>query len=451
VGADYDVVIVGAGIAGMTAARLLSDAGPGLKVIVLEAQDRVGGRLHTLYGADRGLPTHGIEVGAQLIHGSGAATWELIREFGLETRSRGKTLQALPLRPAVEERVPSPEVVDPLMASIARAYSSHTGGDIPFSEFMDTLWLDDAERELVYSEPLSWSAEPDRISTRAVIQDGAAWSAYHDEDFQLVGGHSALAEKLASDLQGRIQLNSEVTEVFLSANLAGVGYRYGGVDTTLSCRQLVLTLPVGVLKSGRIKVTPALPADVGQALDALEMGQVVVVPMVFSEPFWSETLTGPGEWTSPAGRQQFWIPHAPGEGGHAVQGWFQGSAARELSELGPEAGLARVLRWLEEASGETGLTDKLVWHHFEDWVSNPYTLGSYSITRPGGHGLRQRLAEPIGGTLYLAGEATAPAPHYQTVHGAYMSGKRAAGQVMARLKMGDAPTDESDAPLLELL
>ena len=118
--------------------------------------------------------------------------------------------------------------------------------------------------------------------------------------------------------------------------------------------------------------------------------------------------------------------------------------------------MARVLRWLEEASGETGLVDKLSWHHFEDWVSNPYTLGSYSITRPGGHGLRQELAKPISGTLYLAGEATAPPPHYQTVHGAYLSGKRAAQQVIDRLRIDANPAvlegkELDDAPILDPL
>ena len=239
---------------------------------------------------------------------------------------------------------------------------------------------------------------------------------------------------MARDIEGRIQLSSEVKDIFWRQGLVGVRYRYGGITTALTCRQLVLTVPIGVLQSGNIKIEPAVPAATQRAIDSLEMGQVVVVPMLFSEPFWKDD-EAPGSWQDPSGRRQFLLPHPVGRGGNAIGGWFAGAAARELSDAGQEAGMAKVLQWLEEASGRQGLADKLAWHHFQDWNRDPYTLGSYSVTRPGGHGQRAVLAEPVQGTLYFAGEATAPPPHYQTVHGAYLSGKRVAAQVASALKV----------------
>jgi monoamine oxidase len=454
VGADYDVVIVGAGIAGMTAARLLGRAGPGLKVLVLEAQNRVGGRLHTLRQDLEGFPPGGIEAGAQVIHGSKAATWELIEEFGLQTRGLGKQWQSLPMWPSIEQRVPDPAVVRPMMAEIARAYSAHAGGDLPFRNFVETLWLEEAERELVYSEALSWSAEPERLSTRAVIQQGSEWGDYLDENFRVQGGYSQLTDRLAADLEGKIQLESVVTDLFWSSGFAGVGYEYRGSTTSLTCRQLIVTLPVGVLNSGEIKITPEVPGEFRRALDSLEMGKVVVVPMLFRTPFWKSRLNVPGGWISPAARHQFLVEEPAGKGGHLVQGWFQGRAAQELSDLGPEAGIARVIRWLEEATGEKDIAGQLSWHHFEDWITNPYTRGSYSVTRPGGVGRRKTLARPISNTLYFAGEATAPPPHFQTVHGAYMSGKRAAEQIIANLRVeGDSSVteDKEEEPIFEPL
>lgn len=431
-GADYDVVIIGAGIAGMTAARILSRVGPGLKVLVLEARDRVGGRLLTLQDK-KNLPSHGVEVGAQFIHGSEAPTWELIQRYQLPTRSRYH-LGEPKTRLLDGGEFPGDETFKQLFSKAADALASREGTDGSFRQLVESMGLDEPQRELLYSEALSWSGEPERISAQAVIEDGKLWEAYHDADFQLVGGYSSLAERLAADIEGRIQLASEVKDIFWRQGLVGVRYKYSGITTALTCRQLVLTVPLGVLKGGGINIEPAVPAPVQQAMDSMEMGQVVVVPMIFSEPFWNAAEV-PGTWKDLAERRAFTFPHPVGQGGNGVTGWFAGAAARELSEAGPEAGFARVIRWLEEASGQQGIADKLDWYHFQDWNRDPFTMGSYSITRPGGHGQRAVLAEPIENTLYFAGEATAPPPHYQTVHGAYLSGKRVAGQVAKALKV----------------
>ncbi len=162
----------------------------------------------------------------------------------------------------------------------------------------------------------------------------------------------------------------------------------------------------------------------------------------------------------PDDRGSFWVPHPPDQGGTAIHGWFQGSAAQALSNLGPDAGMQQVLSWLEDASGLRGLVYKLRWHHFQDWVRDPYSLGSYSFTRPGGYGQRHMLSRPLKETLFFAGEATAPPPHYQTVNGAYISGKRAGREVAASLNaeedavmIEDAPViiEDEDAPIIDLL
>ena len=265
-----------------------------------------------------------------------------------------------------------------------------------------------------------------------MIKDGALWDSWHDQDFQLAGGYGALVEKMAADVEGRVQLNSRVTDVFWRKGLAGVGYRYNGLETALVSRQMIITLPIGVLQSGAVKIEPALPNDMQAAIDSLEMGQVVVVPMMFSEPFWQNGSTAPEEWRDPSDRRSFLFPHGGGKGGNGVVGWFAGDAARELSELEPEAALARVIYWLEEASGRKDIAGLLRWYRIQDWQKDPYSLGSYSLTRPGGSG----------------GEATAPAPHYQTVHGAYLSGKRVAQQVGVALGAGEI---EEEEPYFELL
>ncbi len=432
-GADFDVVVIGAGMAGISAARELAQLAPELKVLVLEARDRVGGRMYTSHD----VPGHGVELGAQLIHGSGAETWELVRKYDLQTRglnSRPKT-ESFHFLPGGTPYRPDQAEIDALYQQVMVAHARYDGPDISYAAFLDTLSLDESQRKSVNAEALSWSSEPDAISARAVINDGAAWEEYHDEDFQLIGGYGGLANKMAAELEGKIQLSSVVAGIYWREGLGGVSYVTNLQSQKVICKRLIVTLPVGVLQSKQIEVLPDFPDWKKQAIDSLEMGQVVVVPMLFDAPFWSELALAPGplSWETPDGRIQFGLPHSAEDGPAAVTGWFAGAAAQMLSDLGGRDGMQQVLRWLEGISGQGGLHARLKWHFYQDWVSDPYSLGSYSFTRPGGQGAHEVLARPLDETVYFAGEATAPAPHYQTVHGAYMSGKRVAREVAESL------------------
>ncbi len=449
-GVDYDVVIVGAGVAGMTAAKLLSKAGPGLKVLVLEARERVGGRLMSVTDQNgvEDLPSHGIELGAQFVHGSQADTWDLINSFELATRQLPEYETAHYLPPFTDVE-PDWEAYSAVNARIRATYSDYAGPDVPYRSFVAAMDLNGIEREMAFNEALSWSAEPDDISARAVIEDGAAWDAWHDHDYQIIGGYSELARNMAMEISDRIQLGSVVTEVFWRPGLVGVSYDFKGIRTSLTCRQLILTVPIGVLKSGDLSIEPPLPPDIRTALAGLDMGSAVVVPMIFSKAFWEGSE--PGYWLDPAGRRSFSSFHDSNMEAPALSGWFTGSAAQTLSALGPDAGLQQVIGWLEEASGRSGLRELLRWHAFKDWIKDPYTKGSYSFTRPGGADGREKLRLPVEDTLYLAGEATAVAPHYQTVHGAYQSGMRVAEQVASALNVEELKPEQQEESLFQLL
>jgi len=461
-GFDYDVVIIGAGMAGMTAGRLLGRAGPGLKVLILEARDRVGGRMYTAPDRFHELSPHGIELGAQFIHGSKAATWELIKEFGLFTRSTkdfGEP-EYRHFQPGQAAYQPDWQTIEQLTQRLRTAWDAYRGPDISYQAFVETLGLPIVQQEMLYGEAASWSGGPSRLSVKAVLLDGAQWDAYWDEDFQISGGYSRLAERLARGLAGQIQLSSKVTGVFWRHGLVGVTYDYRGTRTGLTTRRLISTLPIGVMQSGQVSIEPELPEWKQRAIDALEMGQVVVVQMQFSDPFLRQNLPVPGGFSTPDGDIYFGLPHPANPAGQAVTGWFSGSAAQQISDLGEEAGLKQILNWLGAAANLGKLQRKLKWYRYKDWITDPYSLGSYSITRPGGHGARETLSKPLQDTVFFAGEATAPPPHYQTVHGAYMSGQRVALEVSESLHADpdaqlteDRPVilDADDAPIIELL
>ena len=453
-GIDYDVVIIGAGMSGMTAARLLAEMGPGIKVLVLDARDRVGGRMYT--SADDVSP-HGVELGAQSIWGSSADTLELVTRYGMQTRSTEHFGErrylyfgdGASLKPGADARKSD------FTNKLLNAYRSYDGPDISLAEFAAQQgFTDGAFAQMLTARAAQWSAEPHEISVHGALTDGEAWRDYRDEDLILFGGYSRLAEKMAAELSGKVRLESVVTDILWGEELCGVIYKDRGVESAVTSRRVIVTLPVGVLRSGNVAFQPPLPKSKQQVLDGLSMGQAVILPMLFEEPFWRDTIPYPGGLKRLDGQVSFTIPHDDKRGGNAVNGYFTADAARKMSELGEEAAVEQALNWLEQATGVSGLRDKLSWHAFADWVADPYAYGCYSITGPGGHGRRAEFAEPVGKTLFFAGEATAPAPHYQSVHGAYASGKRVAREVAASMGLSDRlPGDESTAEdaVIELL
>jgi monoamine oxidase len=94
-----------------------------------------------------------------------------------------------------------------------------------------------------------------------------------------------------------------------------------------------------------------------------------------------------------------------------------------------------VIDWIQAAFPGVDVRERLQWSNLRDWNSDPFALGAYSFARPGGYGQRYIYATPIEQTLHFAGESTAAPPHYQTVHGAYVSGRRAAREILSDLGM----------------
>ena len=421
-----DVVVIGAGMAGLTAARDLTRAG--LDVLVLEARDRVGGRIHTLHDP----APHGLEVGAQMIHGSRAPTWELVREFGVKTRpfSDWGTWR---WSGSGGFQKPDSARQDEVEGRLARSYHDYHGEDVSFRKFLETEKFTPEEQDALAEHALSWSAEADEVSLRAAMEDDAAWDRYLDRNYQVVGGYDILPNSLAAGLGDRVRTSCVVRQVEWGRFGVRVSYERNGRPEKARARRAVVTLPIGVLQTGSPAFSPALPGWKLRSIESLRMGRVVVVHLLFDTWFWRDLDPAFPGWHTRGGRISFWDPHPAGAGAPVLLGWIEGTAAQELSDLGETAGRERALSWVEDVFPSAGAKRRLQWSSVRDWLRDPYALGSYSFTRPGGWSQRAVLATPTEDRLHFAGEATAEAPHYQTVHGAYTSGRRAAREVLSAL------------------
>ena len=418
----HDVVIIGSGMAGCAAARDLVDAG--LDVVVLEARDRIGGRVHTDHEIADGLP---VELGAEFIHTDKAETLALARDNDFEL---------LYCNPADGYRMQMNGVWDPEMYSdptlrklgdILGDVESFEGPDMTAAEFLDARGLEGAGRamgeQMLNVHPLGDLHE---LSVQG-LRDDRVVELERGIDHRVAVGYDELPKFLAHDVD--VQCSTVVSAVQWSES--GVVVRtVGGGE--YPARAAICTLPVGVLKHRSVRFAPDLPATKWEALNGLEMGAALKVVMRFRERFWDDSLTMLG-CDGPV--RLYWTPLF-GRGPHAAPvftAYVTGYRARALSACTEQEAIDRVLADLDRL-----LPDMEPSKLFErgvrvDWLTDPYSRGAYSFVRHGGGGSRAALAAADTGALFWAGDATATTTIAAVVHAAYVTGRRAAGEVQAHL------------------
>jgi monoamine oxidase len=426
-GASWDVGVIGAGAAGLAAARRLSATAR--RVLILEARDRVGGRIDTR--REPGWPVP-VEAGAEFVHGHAAAAWDAIRAATLTTDE-------------VEDRHwhapagrPEPLDFDKVWEPVATELEDFTEGDLPFADFLRRHCpnLPAADRELVlaYCEGFN-AADAARLSTRWLKESEAAVGEGSGAPSRLRAGYDRLTAWF------RDGLNPATTELKLNTAVTDIRWEPGRVELTTSspvgaeryqARAAIITLPLGVLQasSGAVRFLPDMPGK-REAWSALVMGEVVKVALRFHEPFWSAGAPDLGFLHTPAGPFQVWWALRPVTAGVLV-GWAGGPLAARLGGLDPRAILDRAINQLTGSfpvgrERLAGLVED--WRVF-DWQTDPFARGAYSYVPVGGLESVRRLAEPVAATLFIAGEAM-DERLAGTVAGAIASGERAADELLA--------------------
>jgi monoamine oxidase len=417
-----EVLVIGAGMAGLTAARTLAEAG--LSVTVLEARSRVGGRILT-----KRIGNDTIELGAEFIHGRPPELWALLAETGLDTYERDGTQACFTngsLRPCHE---------DERAFHLLDGLEDYTGPDVSFTQYLSTLNATDSERISARSFVEGFNAaDASQISAASLgVQQKAEDAIEGDLAFYLLGGYDQLPEYLAHrirDHAGTIHLDTPVRHLRWRAD-----HIEATTDTHIvTARRAIITIPLGVLQQGSLVIEPR-PDVILSAASQLRMGNAFRITLQFREPFWKTLPSRPIEDLSflfSFGEMPpvWWTTHP--HSSPLLTGWVGGPRSAALAILSSSALEDRACSTLAHIFGlrTAQVREQLLDCHIHDWRNEPYSLGAYSYVAPGGLDAPRLLSQPLENTLLFAGEHTDTTGHWGTVHAAMRSGLRAAEQIL---------------------
>ncbi|HEY8460777.1 MAG TPA: NAD(P)/FAD-dependent oxidoreductase [Blastocatellia bacterium] len=437
-----DVIIIGAGAAGLSAARALSDQG--LSVIILEARDRIGGRIFTRHIPSFPTP---IELGAEFIHGEPREIWDVVDAAGLA---------------AVEVPDSHWQSFDGAFKesefwsqweNLVRRMREAGAPDQSFSSFIQEKYGAEDQQEikrliLDYVEGFN-AANAGRISVAALVaaEDGG------EAAFRILNGYDRLSDYLFANCDPRrvtLRLGVVANEIKWARGCVKViaSSRAGHSFPPFCAKRAVVTLPLGVLQAppgamGAVRFEPELK-EKKEAVSKLAMGTAAKLVLRFRERFWerSDFISA----TAGCRRPPLGFLHSPDESfktwwtslpvrAPIITGWAGGPAAERLALRGEEFAVGRAIDSLSRMFGlrRERLGELLVARYMRDWQADPFARGAYSYVPVGGLEAPRLLAAPVEDTLFFAGEATDPDGRNGTVHGAMASGQRAAAEIIQGL------------------
>jgi monoamine oxidase len=422
-----DVLVLGAGMAGMSAARELRRAG--LSVQVLEARDRVGGRVWSI----RDFCEEPVEAGAEFIHGVGAVTFPDVREAGFTVRpcplirhtmfNLGGGTRWLPFILMHPGTWPT--------FTIMWRLAHLPKDDLTAAEFIARRRYRGRARllgEMTLTAHLPGSI--DEVGLHGLVEDGVL-TIENGLNHRIAEGYDSLIAHIGAGVD--VEHGFRVESVRWDAHGVAVTSTDG---RERQARAAVCALPLGVLQSGKVTFAPGLPESKHAAMRSLKVGPVSKVLLLFKERFWPQWLANLARG---GGTATLYWPVFYNQGGPVddhppvLVAYATGPRAARLSAMGEEEAAAACVDELARLFPKADPKRLLVAHRRIDWGSDDLACGGYSFVLKGGTGARPRLAAADTGALFWAGSATETSPIAEIVEVAFKSGRRAAGEVVRHL------------------
>jgi monoamine oxidase len=438
---DKPVVVIGGGVAGLAASSKLSRAG--IPILMLEARDRLGGRIFTQRHPGCSAA---IELGAEFIHGLPPEIWGPLQEAGTEITEVGGENWWV-----TNQRLVRCGFFDQVDSILDRMDDS--APDESFQSFLERCFpnpvrdpkLEEArQRALGYISGFN-AADPALVGVHWLVRGMRAEESIQGyRAFRATNGYEDLLDIFRRQLTAgdvTVHLNTVVDSIHWKPGSAEIQAHSANGISTFATPQVLVTLPLALLKAATIQFSPTLAQDKLDSLNKLEMGAVIRIVLQFRHRFW-DRIPAPTDKKTTLSDMSFlfsrdeWFPTwwtSMPKKDPLITGWAPFRCAERLSGMSDSFVIQRSLRTLARLLGErvSNLESWLEGAYFHDWQSDPFSRGAYSYGKVCADGAQEILGASVEKTLFFAGEATDTTGHNGTVHGAIASGYRAADEILA--------------------